>query len=327
MPATLVSIGIPVYNVEKFIARCAKSIFEQTYKDLEIVFVSDCSPDRSIEIIKDTLLNYPDRQNQVKIIQHEKNEGVSVTRNTAIEHFTGEFVSFVDADDYLLPNAIELLVAKQRENNADIVSGVVRRTDGESEQDFSVQDSSTADKMLLNLINMRINPSVYSRVYRSSIIKDNNIRFVSGLRIGEDWHFLTNYVRYAQSVSAIKDIVYIYNYSNPSSALHTESDETIYNQWCFKAVPLLLDIKKQKNTKSFDVAIDDSIAKRIDKGFRMNSKNHNKRAFKDLVQFNNSLDYKPVNKVLFRYLRFGNKPNYYLYVIYNICVSFLRRIL
>ena len=81
-----VSILVPVYNVEKYISKCAISLFEQTYSNIEYVFVNDCTKDRSIDVINNILLNYPARQGQVKIIEHEKNKGVAAARNTAVNN-------------------------------------------------------------------------------------------------------------------------------------------------------------------------------------------------------------------------------------------------
>lgn len=83
-----VSIGIPVYGVEKYIERCAKSLLEQTYQDIEYIFVDDCSPDNSIDILNKVLSQYPTRKEQVKVIRHDKNLGSACTRNTAVRHFT-----------------------------------------------------------------------------------------------------------------------------------------------------------------------------------------------------------------------------------------------
>lgn len=326
MSYPLVSIGIPVYNAEKYVERCARSIFEQTYKDLEIIFVSDCSPDRSVEIINETLLDYPERLNQVKFIRHDKNRGVSVTRNTVIEHSTGDFLSFVDADDYLLPNATELLVNKQIETNADLVSGTMCWYNEKSKHDYKTPNYSSSDEMLLDLFDLKIYPGVCARIFRRSILKDNLVRFIPGLRIGEDWQFLTNYVRYIQSVRAIDEVIYIYDFSNTNSASHTETDTRMYNQWCMNAVSLMQDIKDYKNSDSINKSIDNCIARRLDKGFRMASKYHRKRVFEELVRFYLSLNIKPSGRFLFRYLSFGNKPNYYLFITYTESVKIIRMI-
>lgn len=84
-----VSILVPVYGVEKYIERCARSIFEQTYRNLDIVFVDDCSPDKSIEILKRVLEDCPKRKAQTRIIRHEQNRGLAAARNTVVAAATG----------------------------------------------------------------------------------------------------------------------------------------------------------------------------------------------------------------------------------------------
>ena len=110
-----VSVLVPVYGVERYIERCARSLFEQTYPNLEYVFVNDCTPDGSVVVLKRLMEEYPERKPFVRIINHERNRGISATRNTALDYASGEFVSFVDSDDWLESNAIELLVKRQME--------------------------------------------------------------------------------------------------------------------------------------------------------------------------------------------------------------------
>ena len=100
-----VSILVPVYGVEKYIERCARSIFEQTYHNLDIVFVDDCTPDKSIEILKRVLEEYPGRKAQTRIIRHAYNRGLSAARNTAVAAATGTFLTHVDSDDWIELNA------------------------------------------------------------------------------------------------------------------------------------------------------------------------------------------------------------------------------
>ena len=88
-----VSVCIPVYGVEKYIERCARSLFEQTMTDgIEFIFVNDCTKDNSIEILEKVLEEYPHRKEQVKIIHHEKNRGLVAARNTGLEHATGDYI-------------------------------------------------------------------------------------------------------------------------------------------------------------------------------------------------------------------------------------------
>lgn len=106
----LVSILIPVYNVEAYIERCARSAFEQSYQNLEFIFVDDATPDASIQVLQRVIADYPDRCDSIKILHHERNRGLAAARNTAIAACHGDFVMHVDSDDWLEPEAAELLI-------------------------------------------------------------------------------------------------------------------------------------------------------------------------------------------------------------------------
>lgn len=95
-----VSIIIPVYNVSKYIKRCLKSVLGQTWKDLEIILVDDCTPDDSMDIVRG-ILETSSRSDIVTILKHEKNRGLSAARNTGIRQATGNYLYFLDSDDYL----------------------------------------------------------------------------------------------------------------------------------------------------------------------------------------------------------------------------------
>lgn len=115
----LVSVVVPVYGVEKYIKRCAESLFSQTIAaSCEFIFVDDCSPDNSIGILKSVVQKYPALD--VKIIVHEKNKGLASARNTGFAQVTGKYFINVDSDDWVEPNYIEVLVSEAERTCADI---------------------------------------------------------------------------------------------------------------------------------------------------------------------------------------------------------------
>ena len=114
-----VSIIVPVYGVEKYIERCARSLFSQTYPDIEYIFVDDGSPDRSVEILEQVVEAFPQRKPRVTILR-KSNEGQSFARRDGIAASHGDFLMFVDSDDWLEPLAVEKLVAAAAD--ADIVT-------------------------------------------------------------------------------------------------------------------------------------------------------------------------------------------------------------
>ena len=118
----LVSIIIPVYGVEKYIERCANSLFAQTYSNIEYVFVNDCTPDRSIERLNEVLKKNPARKASVNVVENITNCGQAAVRNIGVKHCHGQFLMHVDSDDWLDVDVVEKCVKKQIETDADIIA-------------------------------------------------------------------------------------------------------------------------------------------------------------------------------------------------------------
>lgn len=115
-----VSVIIPVYNVEKYIEKCAESLFNQSLIELEFIFVDDCSQDRSLLLLT-VLDKYPYRKKQVKILVHENNLGVSQSRQDGLDIATGEYIIHCDPDDWVATNMYETMYMQAKKHSADIV--------------------------------------------------------------------------------------------------------------------------------------------------------------------------------------------------------------
>lgn len=210
---------IPIYDVEFFIERCARSIFEQTYKDIEYIFIDDCSPDRSIDILKSVLEDYPKRKEDVHIIRHNKNRGLAAARNTSIEHAKGEFIYFVDSDDYLEKDTIKRLVEKQQESQADIVSGVTKQH--LRNKTILIKNAVSLDKQR-NVEEMLRYDRIYNHLITNKLIrldlyKKHGIRIKEGINQGEDWQIMPQLVYYADKMISIDKITYHYDCTNSNS--------------------------------------------------------------------------------------------------------------
>ena len=117
MDPSLITIAVAVYNAEKYLRDCMDSVVNQTYQNLEIICVNDCSTDKSLEILEE----YAAKDRRIKIITNSQNSGLGVTRNVGIDAAHGEYVLFIDSDDWLDLTACEKLLSKAKENNSDIV--------------------------------------------------------------------------------------------------------------------------------------------------------------------------------------------------------------
>lgn len=116
-----VSVIVPVWGVEKYIERCARSLFGQILEDMEFIFVDDCTPDNSITILKEVMNDYPMRINQTKIITHSHNKGLPQARKTGVDAVTGEYVIFCDSDDYVEKEMYATMYDYAVKNHCDLV--------------------------------------------------------------------------------------------------------------------------------------------------------------------------------------------------------------
>ncbi len=212
-----VSICVPVYGVEKYIERCAISLFEQTYPDIDFIFVNDCTKDRSIEILEEVITRYPERQKDIKIINHAKNLGLAAARNTLIENATGEFVFIVDSDDYLALNAVELLLSEQVKGDYDMVIGQIRRFFPTFSNTVYYPCYKSPHKLLVLVLQNRIDHYIWGKLIRRSLLTKNGIRVESGMNSGEDTDLLVKILLNSDTISTIPEIIYFYDYSNSNS--------------------------------------------------------------------------------------------------------------
>ena len=214
-----VSILVPIYGVEKYIERCARSLFEQTYSNLEYIFVNDCTPDKSMEVLENLMVNYPERIENVKILTHEKNRGVAAVRNTALDNACGEFVSLVDSDDWLELDAIELLVSKQLKTDADIVTGNAYMHYEDRVEELVEKKYQDKNQMLLQQLKdtWTMDTFIWGRIYRRSLFENNHIRCMEGCNYAEDRYQVVRLTYFAESFATVNDFVYNYEKRNDSS--------------------------------------------------------------------------------------------------------------
>lgn len=121
MFAPKISIIIPVYNAEKHIEKCARSLFEQTLFSVEYIFVDDCSSDNSVDVVKTVLNDYPERKEQCVFLCLDKNSGPATARNKGLEEAKGDYIYFCDADDWLDSSMLEEMLSLAEKEKADIV--------------------------------------------------------------------------------------------------------------------------------------------------------------------------------------------------------------
>lgn len=182
-----VSVIIPIFKVRDFIERCACSLFEQTLKDVEYIFVDDASPDDSVDILKSCIERYPERKAQVTILTHEQNQGLPAARNTGLAVATGEYVFHCDSDDFVEKDMLEEMYKTAKEKEADMVYCDFYLTFSENERYMSNAVYGSVDEYLrVGLLGGNVKFNVWNKLVRRSVYVDNEIEFPAGHAMGED---------------------------------------------------------------------------------------------------------------------------------------------
>lgn len=207
----MVSFIIPIYNVESLLPRCIESIIGQTYRDLEIILVDDGSNDKSGTICDD----YAKKDKRIKVI-HKQNGGIGSARNAGIKNVSGDYISFVDADDYVMPQYVDTLLGKMLSQQFDFAIGGFRSFPLKNIIALTEESHCKADipKFLKNNIAGIHFAMISSKIYKTQIIKEHNLLFDVKTRFAEDLLFNMDYLCWCESVKLISNTDYIYTDGN-----------------------------------------------------------------------------------------------------------------
>lgn len=228
----MISVIVPVYNVEKYLRKCIDSILNQTYKNIEIVLVDDGSTDASGKICDEYQVNHKN----IRVV-HKKNDGLGMARNSGMEIIKGDYVTFVDSDDYIDSKLLEIMYNHMQENNLDMCKTGFKKVNDEKKVYKEVRynneffHNDEVGKVLLprmigSLPDKKdsIEMCVCAVLYKTSIIKKHGILFPSErVLISEDLVFNIEYMQYANNASTIDFVGYNYRY-NPNSLSHKYKD-------------------------------------------------------------------------------------------------------
>ena len=181
-----VSVIVPIYNVEPYIARCVESLMEQTLQEVEYIFVDDCATDNSIDILMRTLEKYPNRNKYVKVLKHKENKGLPAARNTGLKEATGKYIFHCDSDDYVESDMLKKLFEFAEEKNADYIWSdyYVSLNDGSRYKEQP--DYVDVDQAFRGILRGEMAYNVWNKLVRKDLYKNNNIFFPSGNAMGED---------------------------------------------------------------------------------------------------------------------------------------------
>lgn len=182
-----VSVIVPIYNVGKYIERCAESLLSQTMKSgIEFIFVDDAATDNSIDILKTVIARHPERKDQVKLLTHPVNKGLPAARNTGMDAAEGEYIYHCDSDDYIEADMLRKMYMATLTRGADIVWCDWYLTFPHNERYMSQPMRSTQFSAVRSMLDGTMKYNVWNKIVRKKLYTDNGIRFPEGHSMGED---------------------------------------------------------------------------------------------------------------------------------------------
>ena len=221
----LISICVPVYNVAPYIERCVKSLMEQSYDNLEYIFVNDGSTDKSIELLQATVAAYPHRQAQVRILHNDCNHGLAYTRRVSIQAAQGEYIIPVDSDDFVEPDMAQALLENLEINHSDIAIGGCDYEDPKSHIDmYPPQQPAESYDLLAAVLASELTPyPLWAKIYKRAIFADEHVFAPEGMDYMEDKIVLFNIAILRPKISFLHRLIYHFVWRPDSvSAAKTE---------------------------------------------------------------------------------------------------------
>lgn len=254
---TLVSSIIPVYNSEEFLEECIESLRNQTLKEIEMIFVNDGSTDNSLKILE----KYEKIDSRIKVI-NQKNSGPSSARNRGIEIAKGEYLSFIDSDDWIDTRMYENMYYRAINDKSDVVICDMKMVSLDSQLyvkgiiycDERYDRKNIEDKIFKELLSNSQFNSMANKIYKRSIAKENNLLLDKDIYYAEDWKFNMEFFKHSQRLSYINKCYYYYRRGH-------ESSSNFYNDTTFERTGLWIYNMRKKYAIEFGInpylAVDD----------------------------------------------------------------------
>lgn len=321
-----VSVVIPVHNADKYLEKCLESVLAQTLKDIEVICVDDGSKDKSEKILKD----FSKKDKRLKVITLKNSNGQSFARNLAVAEAKGEYIGFVDADDFIDCTMFEKMYENAKKHSSDMTmcQAVVFDT---SKEDYAYDDEyynlscfgekysekpfSHKDTLLFW---EKINVAVWNKIYRTEFLKNSGVKFQEGYIYEDLPYFYATYTK-AKKVSLVKEFLYFYRINSENSTM-TKTDEKVKDR--VDMVSLTFDIlKKQKYFKDIESDVINWAIHDLYYRFLLIDTRYQKEYFFRMQKFFKTLDTSNVDKTLIK------SPYYpYFCVIksknYDECIKF-----
>ncbi len=219
-----ISIIIPIYNVEAYIRRCLESVITQEFTGaiIECILIDDCTPDRSMAVVDEMVNNY-DGLISFVLLKHEENRGLSAARNTGVLHAKGDYVFFMDSDDYIMPHCLQYFVDNQSKyEDVDMIIGNARNCKANNNLINDVHDTrlmTNRDLIFQRMLQHKIYLYAWNKLIKRDVLMRHHIFFEEGILYEDQcWSYLL--FSKVSSILLLSQITYVYEY-NPNSIVHT----------------------------------------------------------------------------------------------------------
>lgn len=310
----MISVIVPCYNAEKFIDKCFESMKNQTYTNYEIIFINDGSEDKTLEQLK----NIKENNSEIKIkIVNQENKGVSSARNTGIKSAEGEYISFIDPDDYIESNFFETLIKGIDAEVGLSIVGILKSTNSKRNTESTNEIVEKEELIEKILIDEQVFGYSCNKLFKKNIIMENDIFFREEISITEDLEFCLRYVSYIDRANINSQQLYNY-YINPKSAM--KSDFSDKDMTVIKSYNYMLENKfSRKNKEVFSCAYVATLLYLFRKLHttenRINKSSYEKIIIDEIAKFETSVFSKVWRKV--------NIKNYIEYIIFKLSSKLL----
>ncbi|WP_157151027.1 glycosyltransferase family 2 protein [Brachyspira sp. SAP_772] len=209
-----VSVVVPIYNVENYLEKCLDTIINQTLKEIEIICIDDCGKDNSVNILRE----YAKKDNRIKIISHKENKGLGIARNTGIKEAKGEYISFIDSDDFISKDFLYNLYNTAKKYDSDIVNTLnIKFYENKKSRKFLYTFKQREFESTWNLNDIEnfyskqaVTPYVWNKLYKTSFLLENNLYFMD-IKLGiEDADFTIRLMAHKPKISFNNASIYYY---------------------------------------------------------------------------------------------------------------------
>lgn len=246
-----ISVIVPVYQVEKYISKCLKSLFEQTFSNAEYIFVDDCGDDKSISILEEIRSEYPFLKGRIHILRHSENRGVASARNSGLAMATGEYVTFCDADDWIEKNMLEKMFVAIQLHNADILWCDFYNSYQQYETYIIQPKLSSSDDCIKALLSEKMHGALWNKLVKRTLYTEHHISFADDLNMWEDLRVVIQLFSYAQQIVYLNQAFYHYVQYN-SNALSRGNNEKRQSETFQNAEAIIKFLKNRKSSTEYE---------------------------------------------------------------------------